>query len=110
MDQFLAEVTPHLVNLATAILLAIIGFVVPKFKAYLDTRGMTETLKQYSFVSDFVVKAVEQRYPNTRGVDKKKVAVDLLRKTLDESGMSIEDSQVEVFIESAVKRMQEEWK
>ncbi|WP_273478258.1 phage holin [Ignavigranum ruoffiae] len=110
MENFVQEIMPPLLQLLATVVLGLIGLVVPKVKKYFDELGVNETLMKYDYLADIAVKAVEQIYQNENGYSKKEKAKEYVLDSLNDLGLTITDTQLDMFIENAVKRMNDEWK
>lgn len=109
MEQFLNEITPALLQLMSTVVIALVGWATVKVKGYFDEKGISEKLNQYDYLADIAVKAVEQIYQNEDGEVKKQKAKDYIIDSLDDLNLTITPQQLDMFIESAVKRAKEEW-
>lgn len=109
MEQFVQEVMPAVLQLLATVVLGTIGVVVPKIKKYFDDKGITQKIEQYDYLADIAVKAVEQIYWNEDGETKKQKAKEFVLDSLDDLGLDITPTQLDMFIESAVKRGKDEW-
>lgn len=109
MEQFVQEVMPAVLQLLATVVLGLIGLVVPKIKAYFDEKGVTQKIEQYDYLTDIAVKAVQQIYWNEDGEVKKQKAKEFVLDSLDDLGLDITPKQLDMFIESAVKRGKDEW-
>lgn len=109
MEQFVQEIMPAVLQVLSTIILGLIGLAVPKIKQYFDEKGILQKLEQYDYLADIAVRAVEQIYWNEDGEVKKVKAKEFILESLDKLGLDITPQQLDMFIESAVKRGKEEW-
>lgn len=108
MEQFLNEIMPALVQFASVVVLGLIGWATSALKTWLNERGALEKLQKYDYLADIAVKAVEQIYKNENGNDKFEQAKEIFLDSLPDNA-DVTYIQLDAFIESAVKRMNDEW-
>ena len=109
MEQFVEEVMPAILQLLATVILGLIGWMVPKIKKYFDDKGITQKLEQYDYLADIAVRAVEQIYQNEDGATKKQKTKEFIIDSMDNLGLNITPQQLDMFIESAVKSIKDEW-
>lgn len=101
MDERLFEVILTLIPVLGAI---ITYFVVPYIKTNIDS----VKLSQYKEWTTLAVKTAEVLWKESGcGEDKKKYVTDFLNNMFNSNGVSINNQQIEILIESAVKEMKE---
>ena len=108
MDEFLIEIMPAIMQFASVIVLALIGWATNSLKKWLDEKGVTEKITKYDYLAEIAVKAVEQIYQNEDGDLKLQRAKHIFLDSLPDKA-EVSDMQLDAFLESAVKRMNEEW-
>lgn len=88
------------------------GIVVKLVKDYLLKKGGEKAVKIAEIVARNAVEAVEQiSYDkDIKGIEKLTEAKVAVRDELSKHNVYLSDKQMEVFIESAVKRMNDNWK
>lgn len=91
-----------LLNLATVFLVGIIGVVARKFTAYLDKKGIVDTLIAKESSVAIAVDAIEQIARNEKVPDKFKAAKVMAVEFLGKQGIHITDAELETLIEAAV--------
>lgn len=108
MDEFLIEIMPAIMQLASVIVLALIGWATNSLKKWLDEKGVTEQITKYEYLAEIVVEAVEQVYQNEDGDVKLRRAKHIFLDSLPDNA-KVSDIQLDAFLESAVKQMNKEW-
>ena len=109
MGEVLTEIMPNIVNALLGTFIVLLGIAVAKVRNYLDEKGITEKIAQYSFLAELAVKAAEKIYGPGYGVKKKEKAVEFLVESLDGFGVELTAKEIDMFIEAAVEEMQEAW-
>lgn len=109
MGEVLTEIMPIIINGLLGILIVLLGIAVSKVRNYLDEKGITEQIAQYSFLAEIAVKAAEKIYGPGLGVEKKEKAIEFLVEALDGFGIELTAKEIDMFIEAAVEEMQEAW-
>ena len=104
------EIMPIIINALFGILIVLVGLAVTKLRDYLDEKGITEQIAQYSFLAELAVKAAEKIYGPGLGERKKEQAVTFFKEALNSYGVTLSEEEIEMFIEAAVEQMQESWK
>lgn len=110
MGEVLTEIMPIIVNGLLGILIVLLGIAVAKVRNYLDEKGITEQIAQYSFLAELAVKAAEKIYGPGLGEKKKEKAIEFLVESLDGFGIELTAKEIDMFIEAAVEEMEEAWK
>lgn len=88
-----------------------VGFVVKIVKEYLAKEGGEKALRIVEIVAKNAVNAVEQiAEEDTKGYQKLSEAKAKAKKSLAAHNIYLTDSQLEMFIEAAVKEMNDAWK
>lgn len=88
-----------------------VGFVVKIVKEYLAKEGGEKALRIVEIVAKNAVNAVEQiANEDTKGEQKLNAAKAKVKKALEQYNIYLSDSQLEMFIEAAVKEMNDSWK
>ena len=108
MEQFAQEVMPAVVQLVIVAVLGLIGWATTSLKKWLDERGALGKLEKYDYLAEIAVKAVEQVYKNEGGEQKKALAKQMFLDSLPKQA-NITAIQLDSFLESAVKRMNDDW-
>lgn len=99
------EIMNAIVSALGTVLVALIGFVAKKTAAYLDQKGITEKLNKKKYLVDIAVNAIEQIYQQEEGAVKLLKAKQEALRLLQENGLTISDTELQTFIEAAVKAM-----
>lgn len=93
------------------ILTGFVGFIVKTIKDYLFKEGGEKALRIVEIVAKNAVNAVEQITDEYTDSEQKLTdAKTKVKKALEQYNIYLTDSQLEMFIESAVKEMNDSWK
>lgn len=97
---------------ALSILLVLIKMAVYSVKDYLATKGGLQAVRIAEIVASNVVRAVEQMTVDKEihGLDKFLLAKQKAKAELAKYNINLSDSQINTFIEAAVKAMNDGWK
>ncbi|MGG6839142.1 UNVERIFIED_CONTAM: phage holin [Streptococcus canis] len=106
------EITNIITGSALSILTIFAGIVVKLVKDYLLKKGGEKAVKIAEIVARNAVEAVEQiAYDkDIKGIEKLTEAKVAVRDELSKHNVYLSEKQMEVFIEAAVKRMNDNWK
>lgn len=106
------EITNIITGSALSILTILAGIVVKIVKDYLLKKGGEKAVKIAEVVARNAVEAVEQiAYDkDIKGIEKLTEAKVSVRDELSKHNVYLSEKQMEVFIEAAVKRMNDNWK
>ena len=106
------QINEIITNGAISILVILLGIVVKTVKDYLVKKGGEQTVKIVEILAKNAVNAVEQVAAETgyKGQEKLGQARDKVRAELTKYNISMTDKDLETFIESAVKQMNDSWK
>lgn len=99
-------------NGAVSILIILLGIVVKAVKEYLVKKGGEQTVKIVEILAKNAVNAVEQVSAETgyKGEEKLEQARAKIRAELGKYNISMTDKDLDTFVESAVKQMNNAWK
>ena len=92
-------IQPYLLEIIVAILTGIASFIGVKVKKVYEEYVNTKTKKD---IVDTTVKYVEQVYKDIHGEEKLNKAKEKAIEWLDEKGISISDTELEILIEASV--------
>ncbi|GET71031.1 phage holin [Streptococcus dysgalactiae] len=108
MEELLQFITGSTVSVLTILA----GIAVKVVKDYLLKKGGEKAVKIAEIVAQNAVEAVEQiAYDkDIKGIEKLTEAKVAVRDELSKHNVYLSDKQMEVFIEAAVKRMNDNWK
>lgn len=108
MEELLQVITGS----ALSILTILAGIAVKVIKDYLLKKGGEKAVKIAEIVAQNAVEAVEQiAYDkDIKGIEKLTEAKVAVRDELSKHNVYLSEKQMEVFIEAAVKRMNDNWK
>ena len=106
------QINEIIANGAVSILVILLGIAVKAVKDYLIKKGGEKTIKIVEILAKNAVNAVEQVASETgfKGEEKLEQARTKIRAELTKYNISMTDKDLETFIESAVKQMNDNWK
>ena len=101
------DLTPVLEGIISLVITVFSIIVIPKFRAWLNTKLTASQIEVIKTIIKALVNAAEQIYANTSksGISKKKYVMDLAKTKLAELGYSINDKEIEAYLEQAVRDM-----
>lgn len=106
------QITEIIVASATGILTILAGIAVKSIKDFLIKKGGEKTIKIVEILAKNAVNAVEQVASETgyMGEEKLEQARTKIRAELTKYNISMTDRDLDTFVESAVKQMNDAWK
>ena len=106
------QINEILLNGAISILVILAGIAVKAVKEYLVKEGGEKAVKIAEILAKNAVHAVEQVAAETgfKGDEKLEQARDKVRAELTKYNISMTDKDLDTFVESAVKQMNDAWK
>lgn len=106
------QINEILLNGAISILVILTGVAVKSIKEYLVQKGGEKTIKIVEILAKNAVNAVEQVSAETgyKGEEKLEQARIKIRAELIKYNINMTDSDLDTFVESAVKQMNDAWK
>lgn len=106
------QINEIIANGAISILVILAGIAVKSIKDFLVKKGGEKTIKIVEILAKNAVNSVEQVAAETgyKGQEKLEQARDKVRAELAKYNISMTDKDLDTFIESAVKRMNDAWK
>lgn len=106
------QINEIIINTAISVLVLLAGIAVKTIKEYLIKKGGENTFKIVEILAKNAVNAVEQVAAETgyKGEEKLEQARTKIRAELSKYNISMADKDLDTFIESAVKRMNDAWK
>lgn len=106
------QINEILINGAISILVILLGIAVKAIKEYLVQKGGEKTIKIVEILAKNAVNAVEQVSTETgyKGDEKLEQARIKIRAELNKYNINMTDSDLDTFVESAVKQMNDAWK
>lgn len=101
-----------IIAFVTGFLAVVTGSIVKAIKDFLIKKGGEKTIKIVEILAQNAVNAVEQVASETgyKGEEKLGQARDKVRAELTKYNISMADKDLDTFIESAVKQMNEAWR
>lgn len=105
------QITEIIIASATGILTILAGIVVKSIKDFLVKKGGEKTIKIVEILAKNAVNAVEQVSAETgyKGEEKLEQARIKIRTELNKYNISMTDKDLDTFVESAVKQMNDAW-
>ena len=106
------QINEILLNGAISILVILVGIAVKAVKEYLVQKGGEKTIKIVEILAKNAVNAVEQVSSETgyKGEEKLEQARIKIRAELSKYNINMTDSDLDTFVESSVKQMNDAWK
>ena len=106
------QINEIIINAAISILVSFTGIAVKTVKEYLVQKGGEKTIKIVEILAKNAVNAVEQVSAETgyKGEEKLEQARTKIRSELNKYNISMTDRDLDTFVESAVKQMNDTWK
>lgn len=105
------DITTLIINTALSILTILAGLAFRQVKTYLTAKGGEKAVLIAEIVAKNAVNAVEQIVSiNDNHIDKYDMAKRRVVSELSKYNITLSESQLETFIESAVKQMNDGWK
>lgn len=96
------QITLAIIGALSTIVVAIVQYVARAIVAYLDNKGVVETLKSKDYLVRIAIDAANQIYEKEQGAEKFAFAKAQALKLLAANGIAIDESELEDFIEAAV--------
>ena len=105
------QINEIIVNAAISILVILTGIAVKSIKEYLVKKGGEQTVKIVEILAKNAVNAVEQVASETgfKGEEKLEQARIKIRAELNKYNIGMTDKDLDTFVESAVKQMNDAW-
>lgn len=106
------QINEIITNGAVSIAIILLGIAVKAVKDYLIKKGGEQTIKIVEILAKNAVNAVEQVASETgyKGEEKLGQARTKIRAELSKYNISMTDKDLDTFVESAVKQMNDAWK
>lgn len=106
------QINEIIINAAISILVILLGIAVKAVKEYLAKKGGEKTIKIVEILAKNAVNAVEQVASETgyKGEEKLEQARTKIRAELTKYNIGMTDKDLDTFVESAVKQMNDAWK
>ena len=101
------DLTPILEGVISLVVAIFSIIVIPKFKAWFNTKLTASQIEVVKTIIKALVDAAEQIYTNTNksGTSKKKYVMEMAKAKLAELGYSVDDKEIEAYLEQAVREM-----
>ena len=106
------QINEIIINAAISILVILTGIAVKTVKEYLVQKGGEKTIKIVEILAKNAVNAVEQVSAETgyKSEEKLEQARTKIRSELNKYNISMTDRDLDTFVESAVKQMNDAWR
>lgn len=108
----MTNITPILESLITLIITIFSVFVIPKLHIWINNKLSEKQIEIAKVVISSCVQAAEQIYAKSEkaGSSKKKYVMEYAKNKLAEIGLTINDKELEVYLEQAVLELKENQK
>ena len=105
------QINEIIINASISILVILTGIAVKSIKEYLVKKGGEQSVKIVEILANNAVNAVEQVSAETgfKGEDKLEQARIKIRAELNKYNIGMTDKDLDTFVESAVKQMNDAW-
>ena len=105
------QINEIIINTAISVLVILTGIAVKSIKEYLVKKGGEQTVKIVEILAKNAVNAVEQVSAETgfKGEEKLEQARIKIRAELNKYNIGMTDKDLDTFVESAVKQMNDAW-
>ena len=106
------DITPIIETVIGLIITIVSVIVVPKFKVWISNNLSEKQIEIAKVVISSCVQAAEQIYARSEkaGSSKKKYVMEYAKKKLAEIGLTIDEKEIEVYLEQAVLELKESQK
>ena len=103
------DITPIIETVIGLIITIISVIVIPKFKIWINNNLSEKQIEIAKVVVSSCVQAAEQIYANSEkaGSSKKKYVMEYAKNKLAEIGLTIDEKEIEVYLEQAVLELKE---
>ena len=102
-----AQILTALVTAAGTVIISLITYLSKRLAAYLDEKGIRETLGSKRYLVDIAVQAIEQVYKHEDGDKKLQRAKVEALKLMERNNININEDELNSFIEASVRAMNE---
>ena len=106
------DITPIIEAVIGLIITVVSVIVIPKFKVWISNNLSEKQIEIAKIIIQSCVQAAEQIYANSEkaGSSKKKYVMEYAKSKLAEIGLTINDKELEVYLEQAVLELKESQK
>ena len=106
------NITPIIETVIGLIITIVSVIVIPKFKVWISNNLSEKQINIAKIVIQSCVQAAEQIYANSEkaGSSKKKYVMEYAKKKFAEIGLTIDEKEIEVYLEQAVLELKESQK
>lgn len=107
MTENMIDITPIIECVLSLILTIISVIAIPKFNTWIKNHLTANQIDIAKIIITSAVEAAEQIYAHSEhsGASKKNFVMDYAKKKLAEIGLTFNDKDIEVYLEQAVKQM-----
>lgn len=99
------ELTKTILDGAMTILIAILAELARRGAIYVKEKGLLKALSKHKELADLAVAMTEQLYKDLKGDEKKNKAIQVFLDVLGKNGIKLTEAEINMYIESAVKSM-----
>lgn len=99
------EITKTLVEGTMTVLIAVLAEAARRFAIYIKEKGVLKALNKHKDLANLAVAMTEQIYVDLKGEEKKNKAIEVFLEVLGKKGIKLSDTEINMYIESAVKAM-----
>lgn len=106
------DITPIIETVIGLIITIVSVIVIPKFKVWISNNLSEKQINIAKIVIQSCVQAAEQIYANSEkaGISKKRYVMEYAKNKLAEIGLTIDEKEIEVYLEQAVLELKESQK
>ena len=106
------DITPIIEAVVGLIITVVSVIVIPKFKVWINNNLSEKHIEIAKIIIQSAVQAAEQVYANSEkaGSSKKKFVMEYAKNKLAEIGITIDEKELEVYLEQAVLELKESQK
>ena len=106
------DITPIIEAVIGLIITVVSVIVIPKFKVWINNNLSVNQIEIAKIIIQSAVQAAEQIYANSEksGSSKKRYVMEYVKTKLAEIGLTINDKEIEVYLEQAVLELKESQK
>jgi len=95
----------QILDILAVVGVAVLGIIARQVSMFLKKKGIIASIESHKEVANIVVNAVEQSYKHLHGEEKLNLAKIELMKLGKEKGLKITEKELDLLIESSVKKM-----
>ena len=106
------DITPIVEGIIGLVVAIISAIIIPKIRVWVNNNLTVKQIDIIKIIVQSAVQAAEQIYANSEkaGSSKKKYVMEYAKKKLAEIGLTIDEKEIEVYLEQAVLELKESQK